>query len=343
MSGGIDSTVCAVILQQMGYEVLGITFRLHEETSGENIAHLYQEVTDHCASLGIRHEIIDLREIFNTRIIGYFTDEYLKGKTPFPCVVCNNKIKWPYLLNYAQKFGCAYISTGHYAGIYKAENKFYIKCAADAEKDQSFFLWGLSQEVLKKIIFPLNSLTKTQVKEIAENSGFGNLVHKKESTGPCFIKGNNYRPFLVKQLKDRNLHISGGLFVTPDGNVIGNHNGYPYYTIGQRRGLGLELNQPVYVSKIDHKTNTIVLGNKKSLYKNCFSVCNYNITDYNDFQSSPVIVKIRYRKQKTPCEIEIESPSKLNVKLREPLDSIAPGQTAVFYSGNIVLGGGFIC
>ncbi|MBN2610793.1 MAG: tRNA 2-thiouridine(34) synthase MnmA [Bacteroidales bacterium] len=337
MSGGIDSTVAAILLQNKGYKVIGIYFSLSDKISIDT------ELPDIADRLKIDLHIIDLRNQFQKEVIAYFVDEYLAGRTPFPCLTCNNKIKWPALMEYAEKLDCSFISTGHYARIAVNNNNYHIQCAADAEKDQSFFLWALPRQVLEKTIFPLGNIEKKEVKRIAMEQGFSLLNLKKESTGPCFIKGNDYRPFLRKKIAERGININDGDFIDCTRKIIGKHKGYPFYTIGQRRGLGLGNAAPAYVKEIIPAQNHVVIGDKKSLYINTFYITHFYFANPEMIKKTNRLkVRIRYRKQETPCRLRAINRSIIEVILAEPLDSVAPGQSAVFYDGDMVAGGGII-
>lgn len=340
MSGGIDSTVSALLLKQQGFEVLGITFNLFPSRNAEKQT---KDVTALCNKLGIEHYFFDLQKEFRNEIIDYYTLEYLDGRTPFPCVVCNVKIKWKYLNKQAQLNNCDFIATGHYVQKKNIEKKFFIQKGIDPDKDQSFFLWNLSQEILGKCIFPLGGLLKTEVRQIASKNGFDALSEKKESMGACFIENTDYRIFLQKELEAKDIEVGPGKFVNTNDEVIGFHKGYPFYTIGQRRGLNLNTNDSNYILKIDSDNNKIVIGTKKELYKKQIKLRDYILNDqkYLD-EEREVIVKIRYRKQANWAILKKISNELLLVDLKEELDSIAPGQTAVFYDGDLVIGGGFI-
>ncbi|MEA4983815.1 MAG: tRNA 2-thiouridine(34) synthase MnmA [Paludibacter sp.] len=340
MSGGTDSSVAAILLLQQGYDVKGITFRFWEH-EGEN-QHL-EDAALLCHQLGIQHFVYDARELFREKIIVYFVSEYLSGRTPFPCAKCNNELKWRLLLEEADRMGCEKVAMGHYANIIHENDKFFVTEGVDADKDQSFFLWGLKQQQLARILFPLGKLHKTTTRKIAAEHGFKAVAEKKDSLGACFCKGD-YRPFLKSLLAYPENHIYPGRFVDESGKVLGTHAGYPLFTVGQRRGLGIQLNRAVFVKEILPKTNEIVLAPLSNMYKTSFMVENYHLVDNslfsNDFDTT---IRIRYRKQNTPGSVNILNDKYLNISLSEPLESIAPGQTAVFYRNGRVLGGGFIC
>ncbi len=344
MSGGIDSSIAAILLQEQGYQVMGATLRLWSEEDDLNTEIKPNYITEAetlAEKLGIIHLTYDARDQFYKNVIAYFKQEYLEGKTPNPCAKCNVVLKW-YLLNQlAQKNDCAYIATGHYVNKVLQNSNYYISKGIDPEKEQSFFLWGLHQDYLKKTIFPLGQLTKQQVKELAIKNGYSSLTNKKESTGACFVKNSSYHPLLVKLLKKDRIKIESGRFIDSNGVYLGKHNGYPFYTVGQRRGLGLSPNEPWYVTEIDSNNNLVVLGKHADLFKHEMLVRNYHIIDKKDFNSE-VITRIRYRKQAALSRIEIIDNNLLKVHFINREWSIAPGQTAAFYREDILLGGGFI-
>jgi tRNA-uridine 2-sulfurtransferase len=337
MSGGTDSSVAAILLMEQGYEVVGITFRFWEE--GEN-KHL-EDAQRLAKQLGIEHIAYDALEIFKETIVQYFVDEYLSGRTPFPCAKCNNELKWKLILQEADRLGCEKVAMGHYTRIVEESNHYFVSEGFDQDKDQSFFLWGLTQAQLARIIFPLGEFHKSDVRKMAAERGFKYISEKKDSLGTCFCSGD-YRPFLKSQLKNPDKLIFPGNFIDEQGKTLGLHEGFPLYTVGQRRGL-IHLNRKVFVKEILPQTNEVVLAPLRNMYKNEFFVKDYNLVDMNLFSAKfDTVCRIRYRKQNTLSRIVILDENRLKVELAEPLESIAPGQTAVFYRDGKVLGGGFI-
>lgn len=337
MSGGTDSSVAAILLLEQGYEVVGITFRFWEE--GEN-THL-QDAVQLAGQLGIEHVTYDARKVFRENVVQYFIDEYLAGRTPFPCAKCNNELKWKLILEEADRLGCDKVAMGHYVNIVHENNHYFITEGKDPDKDQSFFLWGLTQVQLSCIIFPLGRFHKTEVRAMAAERGYKKVSEKKDSLGACFCAGD-YRPFLKKQLVEPEKLIYPGNFVDEDGKVLGQHAGFPLYTVGQRRGL-MHLNRKVFVKEICPQTNEVVLAPLNNMYKTEFFVHDYNLVDESLFSADfDTITRIRYRKQNTLSRIVVLEKGRLKVELAEPLESIAPGQTAVFYRDGKILGGGFI-
>ncbi len=352
MSGGLDSSVAAMMLLEQGYDIVGITMKTWEYADSgikgkETGCCSLDSVNDArllAVSLGFPHYVLDIRDEFNSYIVKDFVDQYLKGRTPNPCVLCNTHIKWAALLKRAEQLGCEYISTGHYARIREEGGRMVLFKGADEDKDQSYVLWGLTQEFLKRTIFPLGDYTKDQIREIARGAGFRQIADKRESYEICFIPDNNYRAFLQRQVPGLEDKIGEGDFVDTKGNVIGRHKGYPYYTIGQRKGLNIAMGEPMYVNRIIPEENKIVLGKKEETFERRFRVSGFNPVK---FERPPCdrdyIVKIRYKHPGSRARIYYENNSdSLKVELYSQVSAITPGQSAVFYDGIDVVGGGFI-
>ena len=337
MSGGTDSSVAALLLQDAGYEVTGVTFRFYEKDG--NTEYL-DDARDLCARLGVPHLISDQREAFRTTIIDYFIREYMAGHTPVPCTLCNNYLKWPLLRQLADERGIYHLATGHYVRKRMIEGYWHITTGADADKDQSFFLWGLPQDIMERMLLPMGDLTKIRVREIAEERGFLKAATKKDSIGVCFCP-MDYRTFLRNNVSVE--AIQKGKFFDEKGNFIAWHEGYPFYTIGQRRGLGIDLNRAVFVKEIIPSENKVVLGDLKSLEKMEMRLKDWNIINPSLLLGhDDVIVKIRYRKQANRCTVTLLPDYTLHVQLHEPLTAIAAGQAAAFYRDDVILGGGII-
>lgn len=337
MSGGTDSSVAAMLLKDAGYRVTGVTFRFYEWNGSTEYL---EEAARLAAQLGIPHIVYDAREEFHNTVIRYFIREYSSGRTPVPCTMCNNHLKWPFLKKIADRNQIAYLSTGHYVRTGRIGERYCILRGTDEEKDQSFFLWGLNQEILSRALFPLGRLNKGEVREVAARKGFARIASRKDSTGVCFCPGD-YRGFLRKELGEG--QIVPGRFVDEKGNFIARHQGYPFYTIGQRRGLGIHLNRPVFVKEIIPESNVVVLGDLQSLQRRDFFLENCNIVDNNAlFNCDDLIVKIRYRKQANRCRVTLSGKESMYVLLDTPLTGVAPGQAAAFYHGDRLLGGGMI-
>ncbi|RAU83335.1 tRNA 2-thiouridine(34) synthase MnmA [Pontibacter arcticus] len=351
MSGGIDSSVAAVMLHEQGYEVVGMTMKTWDYASSgaskkETGCCSLDSINDArniAVQLGFPHYIIDIREEFGDFVINHFTDEYLAGRTPNPCVLCNTHIKWDALLRRADQLGCEFIATGHYANIRQENGRYIISKGLDESKDQSYALWGISQESLARTIFPLGGLRKTEIRQMAQDRGFVELVNKPESYEICFIPDNDYRSFLKRRIDGLEEKVAGGEFVLEDGTVVGTHEGYPFYTIGQRKGLGIALGFPAYVTRIDKDNNRVVLGNFEDLAKNAMTVGKLNMGKYDNLidRPLPTITKVRYNDGGTEAIVEQEG-DKMKVHFLNGVNAIAPGQAAVFYEGNDVVGGGWI-
>ena len=335
MSGGTDSSVAALLLQDAGYEVTGVTFRFYEKDG--NTEYL-DDARDLCHRLGIPHMVYDARSVFRESIINYFIREYMEGHTPVPCTLCNNYLKWPLLRQLADERGIYHLATGHYVRKRWIDGYWHIVNGADEDKDQSFFLWGLPQDILERMLLPMGELTKILVREVAEKRGFLKAATKKDSIGVCFCP-MDYRTFLRKEVPSE--AIQKGKFFDEKGNFIAWHEGYPFYTIGQRRGLGIDLNRAVFVKEIIPLENNVILGDLKSLEKTEMRLKDWHAANYASlFGKDDVIVKIRYRKQANRCTVTLQSDGMLHVQLHEPLTAIAAGQAAAFYHDDIVLGGG---
>jgi len=338
MSGGTDSSVSALLMQKSGLEVIGATF-VFSELEKQNQKNI-KDAKQLAEALNIKHHVIDLHAEFKEKIIKRFIQEYSEGKTPFPCAFCNPELKFKNLKQLAAQYKCDFIATGHYAIVAEDGGKKYISKGTDPEKDQSFFLWGLNEEIINSLILPLGKLYKTQVRKMASEHGLSDyLAEKKDSTGICFIEGNNYR----KYLNDKGITAVEGNFVNRTGAVLGKHNGIINYTIGQRRGLGINLNKPVFVSEIRAAKNEIVLDEFNALFKTKIWIKNIHFVHFESIKHNvKYIVKIRYRLQETQCKINILDGNHAEIHLMEPVAMVANGQTAVIYKDNRVIGGGFI-
>jgi len=350
MSGGIDSTVTAMMLHQEGYEVIGITMKTWDyATSGgskketgccslDSINDARQVAVD----MGFHHFIIDIREDFGDYVIDNFVDEYLAGRTPNPCVLCNTHIKWNSLLKRADMMDCEFIATGHYAQIKELNGRKYISKSVDENKDQSYVLWGLTQECMNRSRFPLGTYTKPEVRQMAFDWGYTDLSKKGESYEICFVPDNDYRGFLKRRVNGLEAEVAGGDFVNTAGEVIGKHQGYPFYTIGQRKGLGVAFGEPMYVTEIRPDTNTVVLGRVDELVRNGMTVGGVNLMKYETLPDHiEAVTKIRYKDQGTLSQLR-QVNEKVEVEFLANVRGVAPGQSAVFYEGDDVIGGGII-
>lgn len=351
MSGGIDSSLAAVMLHGQGYEVIGMTMKTWDyQSSGGS-----KKETGCCSldsindargisvSLGFPHYIVDIREEFGDHVIDHFTDEYLAGRTPNPCVLCNTHIKWDSLLCRADKLGCDWIATGHYANVREEAGRFVVSKGKDESKDQSYALWGISQESLGRTKYPLGRMLKSEIREMATGLGFHELVKKSESYEICFVPDNDYRGFLKRRVKGLEGQVKGGEFVLEDGTVVGTHEGYPFYTVGQRKGLGIALGYPVYVTEIQKEKNRVVLGTFDELSRDGMYVNRLSLQKYKtvEGQRLDTVTKVRYNDPGAPAIIE-QAGDTMKVYFGNGVTAIAPGQAAVFYEGNDVIGGGWI-
>jgi len=351
MSGGIDSTVTALLMHEQGYEVIGITMKTWDyANSGGN------KKETGCCSLdsindarkvavdcGFHHFIVDIREEFGNYVIDNFVDEYISGRTPNPCVLCNTHIKWEAMIRRADALDCEFIATGHYAKINQHNGRYHISKARDLNKDQSYVLWGLSQECMARSRFPLAALTKPEVRQIAHDRGYTDLAKKGESYEICFVPDNDYRGFLRRQVAGLEERVAGGQFLNAAGEVIGTHQGYPFYTIGQRKGLGIALGEPMYVKEIIPETNTVVLGRENELFRNGTSIGQLNLMKYATIPDGiEAATQIRYNSPGTLSTLRNEGDDKIHVEFHANVKGVAPGQSAVFYEGDDVIGGGII-
>jgi tRNA-specific 2-thiouridylase len=352
MSGGIDSTVAALMLHQEGYEVIGITMKTWDyATSGGNNnkqtgccnIDSFNDARMAAVQHGFPHFILDIREEFGSFVVNNFVNEYMEGRTPNPCVLCNTHIKWRALSKRADALGCDYIATGHYAQIHQhANGRYFVRKGMDETKDQSYVLWGLQQDLLSRTILPLGTYRKTEIRQMATDFGYPELAKKNESYEICFVPDNDYRGFLKRKVEGLEERVSGGFFVDKTGKILGPHKGYPFYTIGQRKGLDIALGKPAFVTKIIPETNTIVLGDEEDLKGSQMTVKGINWIKYDGISDGmEVLTKIRY-KDKGALSNLFTYENGVKVRFYENVKGIAPGQSAVFYEGNDVIGGGII-
>ena len=347
MSGGIDSSATCIMLQEQGYEVVGVTMRTWDvasqfATSSQEEPNFILEARALAQKLGIEHHVADVREEFRQVIVKYFIDEYLQGRTPNPCVMCNPLFKERLLCEWADKTGCAWISTGHYCRLEERNGNRYIVAGDDITKDQSYFLWRLPQEILRRFLFPLGNYTKQEVREYLKQKGFEAKAKDGESMEVCFIEGD-YRDFLRQQIPDLDTRIGPGYFVDNKGVKIGQHKGFPYYTIGQRKGLGIALGHPAHVLRINAEKNTVMLGTAEELKTEYMLTEDALLIDPNEvLKCENLTVRIRYRSKPIPCQVLPLENGQLLVRFLSEASAIAPGQSAVFYDGQRVLGGAFI-
>jgi len=352
MSGGIDSTVTALMLHHEGYEVVGITMKTWDyATSGGGTSKKetgccnidsFNDARQAAVHHGFPHFILDIREEFGDFVIENFVEEYLAGRTPNPCVMCNTHIKWKALLKRANALDCDFIATGHYAEVNQLNSRYFISKGLDETKDQSYVLWGLDQELLSRTIMPLGKYHKTEIRQMAHDLGYPELAKKSESYEICFVPDNDYRGFLKRRVDGLEEKVQGGWFIDKHGKKLGQHKGYPFYTIGQRKGLEIALGKPAYVTAINPENNTVVLGEETDLEQSEMIVAKPNWMKYDGISDGmEAITKIRYKDKGALSNLYNSNPG-IKVKFYENVKSIAPGQSAVFYEGNDVIGGGII-
>jgi tRNA-specific 2-thiouridylase len=351
MSGGIDSTVTALMLHQQGYEVVGITMKTWDyatsnaskkETGCCNLDS-FNDARMAAVQHGFPHFILDIRDEFGDAVIDNFVEEYLAGRTPNPCVMCNTHIKWRALLKRADALGCEFIATGHYANIHQHHNgRYFLSKGLDETKDQSYVLWGLQQDLLSRTILPLGSYRKSAIRQMATDFGYPELAKKAESYEICFVPDNDYRGFLKKRVPDLETSVAGGDFVDKTGKKLGKHKGYPFYTIGQRKGLDIAFGKPMFVTQILPESNTVVLGEESDLDQQDMLVGKINLQKYTEISDgTEAVVKIRYKDPGGLANLHSEEGG-VSVKFFQEAKGIAPGQSAVFYEGDHVIGGGII-
>ncbi len=353
MSGGVDSSVAAALLKQQGYDVIGLTMHVwdYERVGGNTFSEssccsldAMYDARAVCHSLAISHYVIDVRDEFEKYVIHNFEDDYLKGRTPNPCVLCNSKIKWEVLLKKAVELDCDYFSTGHYARISfdQAAGRYILRRGLDRSKDQAYALWGLSQEQLKRTIFPLGSLSKNEARELANSLNI-KTKNKPESQEICFIPDNDYSRFLKARSPDLFAKIGDGEILDQQGNVLGYHKGYPFYTIGQRKGLGVSLGKPMYITEIDAATNKIVIGEKDDLNNKGLLANHINWIALEKLISPlEAEVQIRYNDLGHKAIISPAENNSVKVLFDEFHQAVTPGQSVVFFKGDVVVGGGVI-
>ena len=345
MSGGVDSSVAALLLNQQGYDVIGVTMKLYS-LDQTDLPDYYrgcctlddvEDARQVCRILGIPHYVLNVQREFETFVIDYFCSEYEKGRTPHPCIACNDKIKFSFLMNRAISLQAKYIATGHYARIEETSNGFTLKKGLDPTKDQSYVLFGMDQQELQHTMLPIGNFSKDSIRKMAQDAGFSNAL-KPDSQDICFIPFGDYKQFL----KDRLGTKSTGEIVNTEGEVLGNHDGIEYFTIGQRRGLGLATGDPLYVLELDHQSQRVIVGPESSLYQKetMISKVNY-VSGIPPTEPINVQVKIRYKAKESPATLTPTS-NGASITFNEAQRALTPGQAAVFYKDDLVVGGGII-
>ncbi len=343
MSGGVDSSVAAYLLKEAGYDVVGMTMKTWSRDGGSANRSCcgIDDVDDArrvAAQLDIPYIALDMEDVFRETVIEDFQSEYLKGRTPNPCIVCNYKLKFGYLLQKADEIEAQYVATGHYARIVKNDDRLAV-LSCDHEKDQSYVLYNLSQEQLKRTLFPLSDFEKDKIRDMAWEQKFTRVAAKPDSVEICFVK-DDYRNFLKKTVKDK---LQPGQFVDQKGKVLGANEGVAMYTVGQRKGLGINLNEKTYVTDIVPEKNHVKLGRREDLFRKEMRVSRVNWMAMAPTQECfEADVKIRYQHEPVKCFVAPQSDGSLQVEFSKVQEQVAPGQSAVFYKEGIVLLGGLI-
>ncbi len=353
MSGGVDSSVAAVMLKEQGYEVIGITMKTwdysrvggkSDKETGCCTLESMNDARQIAVNHGFKHFIVDIRDEFGDWVIDRFVNDYVEGRTPNPCVLCNTHIKWAALLRRADNLGCDYIATGHYAKVRQENDRFVISRGLDPRKDQSYALWGVQQKHLARTIFPLGSYEKPEIRELAEDFGLTKVAGKPDSYEICFVPDDDYRRFLKERVDGLEDRVKGGKFIDQNGNIVGEHEGYPFYTVGQRRGLDLAMGKPVYVTDIDAETNTIKIGEKKDLISTTCRAKELNLVKYDRIPEVEMEITgtIRYNDDGAAGYVTQLSDEEMQVTFPAGREAITPGQAVVCYEGDDVLAGGWI-
>lgn len=342
MSGGVDSSVAAYLMKKEGYEVIGVTMKTWQdrEADGSELA-MIKDAGAVARQLGIEYHTVDFREPFKKYVMDYFVSEYLQGRTPNPCVVCNRFVKWEALLSYAKEVGADYVATGHYARIDALSNgRFAIRNSVTAAKDQTYALYNLKQEQLAHTIMPVGAYTKDEIRAIAAEIGL-NVAQKKDSMEVCFIPEDDYAAFIEARTEGEVPPV--GNFVSVTGEVLGQHKGITHYTIGQRKGLGIALGAPAFVVAIRPETNEVVLGTNEDVFTTKLYANRLNAMAVPEFTDGMELkAKIRYSHAGTMCKITRTGEDEICCEFAEPVRAVTPGQAVVFYDGEYVAGGGTI-
>ena len=347
MSGGVDSSVAALLLKQQGYDVMGVTMEIWGPNAPEAEdgsccgLSAVEDARRVARAIGIPYYVLNFRDVFEKKVMRYFAEEYVRGCTPNPCIACNRYVKWEALLEKALVLGADYIATGHYARVKKLpDGRYTISCAATAAKDQTYALYNLTQHQLAHTLMPVGEYTKDQVREIAERAGLP-VAHKPDSQEICFIPDHDYATFVQNYTGSDPMT---GNFVNDRGEVLGQHRGIIHYTVGQRKGLGITFGKPMFVKEIRPETKEVVLGEAAEVFGDRL------ICDHLNWMAIPsikeemhVTARIRYSHRGAPARIRPIGEDRVECLFDEPVRAITPGQAAVFYDGDILLGGGTIC
>ncbi|MDR8392757.1 tRNA 2-thiouridine(34) synthase MnmA [Aliifodinibius sp. S!AR15-10] len=353
MSGGVDSSVTAVMLKEQGYDVIGITMKTwdysrvggkSDKETGCCTLESMNDARQIAVKHGFKHFIVDIRDEFGDWVIDRFVDDYMGGRTPNPCVLCNTHIKWAALLRRADNLGCDYIATGHYANVREENGRYVISRGKDPRKDQSYALWGVAQKHLERTIFPLGSYEKTEIRNLAEEFGLTKVADKPDSYEICFIPDDDYHRFLRDRVDNLDDKIGPGKIIDQDGEVVGQHKGYPFYTVGQRRGLDIAMGYPVYVTDINAEANVITIGRKEDLISTTCRAGEMNLVKYDRIpeEGMEVTGAIRYNDDGAIGHLTQINDNEMEVHFPAGREAITPGQAVVCYEGNDVVAGGWI-
>lgn len=348
MSGGVDSSVAAYLLLEAGYEVVGVTMQIWQKEAEETVSgnggccglSAVEDAARVSELLGIRHYVMNFREEFDEKVIRYFMREYLAGRTPNPCIACNRYVKWEAMLRRSLAIGADYIATGHYARVAQLANgRYALQRSATEAKDQTYALYSLTQEQLAHTLMPVGDYTKDQIREIADRLGLP-VAHKPDSMEICFVPDQDYAGFIREH---SGCEVPEGNFVTADGTVLGRHRGITHYTVGQRKGLNLAMGRPVFVTEIRPETNEVVIGEASDVFTDRLVCSGLNLMSVPELSGErEVIAKIRYNHRGAPAVVRSTGEGCAEVRFREPVRAVTPGQAVVFYDGDYVLGGGTI-
>lgn len=346
MSGGVDSSVAAYLLKQQGYEVIGATMQVWQEDKefeeregGCCSLSAVEDARRVCDKLEIPFYVLNFRDYFKEKVIDYFVQEYIDGKTPNPCIECNKHVKFDELLRRARGIGADYVATGHYAKIEERDGRYLLIRSDDDHKDQTYALYNFTQDQLKHTLMPCGAYEKTKIREIAKEIGLA-VHNKKDSEEICFVSDNDHGKYISNEKPDR---VKPGNFVDKSGNVLGKHKGIVYYTIGQRKGLGLSLGRPVFVIGINAKTNEVVIGSEDDIFKTDLIATDVNFIPFDKLEDEmKVQAKIRYSARPAEAIISPLENGRVKVSFTEKQRAITKGQSVVFYNDDIVVGGGII-